>query len=163
MEAGQGAIATSGTHSKEISMLPGSSIVDLTDFAASPDFTFPIGNSSSEPVDKSSGAATAPNHYAVVILDAVGLELRGWDFKTLEEAKAFGNQLCLKGLRVQVWARDDYGKRLAPIHAMPAQRLRPLGVRAECLSPCSRLWTKSVVDVRVRANLQIVEGCAGRQ
>jgi hypothetical protein len=54
-----------------------------------------------------------PNHYAVVLLDAAGVELRGWDFKTLDVAMTFSDKLRLKHLSVEVWARDEFGTTLA--------------------------------------------------
>jgi hypothetical protein len=122
MEAGTGAIATSAIHSKEVSVLPFPVVVDPADFSASPGYPFPIGGSSAQPMGESSCAATEPNHYAVVTVDAAGLALRGWDFRTLDQAKTFGDQLCRRGLRVQVWACDEYGRRLARIRAAPAPR-----------------------------------------
>jgi hypothetical protein len=53
------------------------------------------------------------NHYAVVTVDAAGWEVNGWDFRTLDSAKTFGDQLRRKGLRVEVWARDKFGRKLA--------------------------------------------------
>jgi hypothetical protein len=53
------------------------------------------------------------NHYAVVAVDSAGLELRGWDFRTLDAAEKHGEQLRLKGLRIEVWSRDELGRKLA--------------------------------------------------
>jgi hypothetical protein len=64
-----------------------------------------------------------PNHYAVVTLDSTGVELRGWDFKKATDAKTFADRLRLKGLHVGIWARDEYGKKLAPL--LPAGEPRP--------------------------------------
>jgi hypothetical protein len=108
-------------------VLPFSFIVDPAGFSASLAYTFQIGGSSAQPMDESSCAATEPSHYAVVTLDAAGLALRGWDFRTLDQAKTFGDQLRRTGLRVQVWARDEYGRGLARIRAAPAPRRRTAG------------------------------------
>ena len=116
-------------------MLPLSVIVDPSDFSASPEYPFPIGRSRSRPVDRGSCTTTEPNHYAVVALDAAGLEFRGWDFKALDRAKAFAEHLRLKGLRVQVWARDEYGRRLlevSPLAPRSSPRWRRCWYSASC-------------------------------
>jgi hypothetical protein len=58
-------------------------------------------------------AAAEPNHYAVVTFDGAGQEAHGWDYRTLEVAKLFADTLRQEALRVEIWARDEFGKRLA--------------------------------------------------
>ena len=62
------------------------------------------------------------NHYAVVTVNAAGWELDGWDFKSLDSAKTFGDQLRRKGWRVEVWARDKFGRKLARLLPEPPPR-----------------------------------------
>jgi hypothetical protein len=61
-----------------------------------------------------------PNHYAVVILDSEGQEIRGWDFRTQDEADAFADGLGQKAVRVEVWARDEFGNKLVRLLPGPA-------------------------------------------
>jgi hypothetical protein len=60
-----------------------------------------------------------PNHYAVLMLDRAGHELLGWDYKSLRVAKIFAEKLRRKASRVEVWARDKFGNRLARLFPLP--------------------------------------------
>jgi hypothetical protein len=73
---------------------------------------------------------TERNHYAVVVLGRAGEELRGWDFKTLGLALAFANDARLKALRVEIWARDEWGRRLARVFPTPSRA--PGAPRFDC-------------------------------
>lgn len=53
-----------------------------------------------------------PNHYAVIALNPVGKEMCGWDFKMLAVAKAFADSVRQKHLRLEIWARDEFGRAL---------------------------------------------------
>ena len=75
---------------------------------------------SARPMGKARCEAQETNHYAVVILDSAGQELCGWDFRNLDEAKRFGDRLRMKGLRVELWARDECGRKLARLLPEPA-------------------------------------------
>jgi hypothetical protein len=59
------------------------------------------------------------NHYEVVTLDRAGHELYGWDYKSLRVARIFAEKLCGKALRVEIWARDRFGNRLARLFPSP--------------------------------------------
>jgi hypothetical protein len=93
-----------------------------------------------------------PNHYAVVTLDSAGQELCGWDFRTLDEAKRFGDRLRLKGLRVELWARDEFGRKLARLLPEPAHSSKRPIVPAGRPTPPKPFSQLSVSDVRNMEN-----------
>jgi hypothetical protein len=86
----------------------------------------PQGNAALIPISPTarpgngSYAAREPNHFAVVIVDSEGQELRGWDFQTFKDAKTFADKLWRKELLVEVLARNEFGERLARFIPGPA-------------------------------------------
>jgi len=138
-------------------MLPIPTILHQADLPIHSDCAIRFVSPSARHIGKARSETIEPNHYAVVTLDSAGQELCGWDFRKLDEAKRFGDQLRPKGLRVELWARDEFGRKLARLLPKPAHSSKRPMIPAGRPGPPKPFSQLSVSNVRNLENhLEVV-------